>query len=142
MKDNSGIIRPLAICIFKNGDKILACLGKDEIKKNEFYRPLGGGIEFGESGEETIKREIHEELSEEITNIRYLGTFENIFSYNGKPHHEIVLVYNADFVNKKIYETNEIDVKEMDWFVAHWLSIEDCKSGKYLLYPEGLINIL
>ena len=74
-------IRPIAICLFRYENKILVAEGKDPIKDQTFYRPLGGGIEFGERSEETIRREIREELNEEVTALRYLGTLENIFVF-------------------------------------------------------------
>jgi hypothetical protein len=41
-------IRPLAICVFSQNGKILVCEGYDATTSDTFYRPLGGGIEFGE----------------------------------------------------------------------------------------------
>src|SRR6266568_4543117 len=47
-------IRPLAICVFSHNGCILAAEGVDPLKDNQvFYRPLGGGIEFGEYAEQT-----------------------------------------------------------------------------------------
>ncbi len=43
-------VRPLAICVFRHHDRILVMEGYDPVKKEHFYRPLGGGIEFGEPG--------------------------------------------------------------------------------------------
>ncbi len=136
-------IRPLVICVFKNDNKFLAALGTDTVKKNEFYRPLGGRIEFGERSEDALRREIIEEIGQEIENVKYLGTLENIFTYNGKSCHELVLVYNAEFVNEELYEMTEIDVDEENiWYKAHWISVEDCKSGKVKVYPTGLLELL
>ncbi len=135
-------IRPLVICVFKNDKKFLAALGIDTVKKNEFYRPLGGRIEFGERSEDALKRETMEELGQQITNIKYLGTLENIFTYNGKSCHELVLVYDAEFINKELYEMTEIDVDEENvWYKARWISVEDCKSGKVTVYPTGLLEL-
>ena len=78
-------IRPLAICVFRNKDRILVFEGYDPIKKQSFYRPLGGGIEFGEYGEEAVRREIMEELHTEIEDLSYLGMLENVFVFNGTP---------------------------------------------------------
>lgn len=143
MKDKSRVTRPLVICIFRNDDKILACLGKDTVKNTEFYRPLGGMIEFGEHSKDALRREIAEEISQDITNIKYLGILENIFTYNGKPHHEIVIVYDAGFEDESMYQLDEIKVNEVDiWYNAYWLRIEDCRNGKYLLYPEGLTDLI
>ena len=42
-------IRPLAICLFQNSGAILVSEGYDGVKGIHFYRPIGGGIEFGET---------------------------------------------------------------------------------------------
>ena len=41
-------IRPIAICVLRRHDEILVIEGRDESRDLTFYRPLGGGIEFGE----------------------------------------------------------------------------------------------
>ena len=133
--------RPLVICLFSNNGRILAAKGVDSVKQNEFYRPLGGMIEFGERSYEALKREILEETNQEITNLKYITTVENIFTYEGKAGHEIVMVYDAEFKDKSLYEKEDIDVTEGDiWCKAYWLNINDCKSGKMLLYPEGILE--
>ena len=37
-------IRPIAICLFRNANRILVSEGFDTIKQDYYYRPLGGGI--------------------------------------------------------------------------------------------------
>jgi len=70
----------------------------DSLKQDYYYyRPLGG-IEFGETSRDAIIREIREELSAEIEDVRWLGTLENIFTLDGEPGHEIVMVCHADFI--------------------------------------------
>lgn len=93
-------IRPLAVAVIEKDKKILAVKGYDDIKKETFYRLIGGGIEFGEKGEDTIKREFMEEFGFEPINIAYFTTAENIFKFNGVDGHEIVLVYKADLPDK------------------------------------------
>ena len=51
-------IRPIAICVFHNSNRILVFEGQDPVKGETFYRPLGGGIEFGESSEATIRQRV------------------------------------------------------------------------------------
>ncbi|WP_460164643.1 NUDIX domain-containing protein [Pseudomonas sp. S2_F03] len=52
-------------------------------------------MEFGETSAQAIVREVQEELGLAITDVRLLGTLENIFTYAGRPGHEIVQVYDA-----------------------------------------------
>ena len=136
-------IRPLVICLFRNDGRFLASLGTDSVKDQDFYRPLGGMIEFGETAEAALKREIREELGEEIKNIKYLGTFENLFTYEGKPGHEIILVFDAEFINSSVYEKDVIDVNEADfWYKAYWITYEEFHSGALTVYPVAIKEFL
>jgi 8-oxo-dGTP pyrophosphatase MutT (NUDIX family) len=137
-------IRPLVICIFSHNGKILVCEGIDTVKNETFYRPAGGGIKFQEKAEDALRREIMEETGEDIKNIIYLYTIENIFSYEGKPGHEIILVYDAEFVNKNMYEKEFIDITEPvdGWCRAYWKSPDEFGEGKLILYPDELLNLL
>ncbi|HAV77012.1 MAG TPA: NUDIX hydrolase, partial [Anaerolineae bacterium] len=105
-------IRPLAICVFRHNNRILVAEGYDPVKKQTFYRPLGGGIEFGERSEDTIRREIREEINVGVANLKYISTLENIFTFNGEHGHEIVQVYDGVLKEFGLYEQAEIVGKE------------------------------
>jgi 8-oxo-dGTP pyrophosphatase MutT (NUDIX family) len=143
MKKNR--IRPLAICVFRNRGRILVAEGYDPLKKQTFYRPLGGGIEFGEYSEQTIRRELMEEIGAEVHELKYLGTLENVFVFNGAPGHEIVQVYDGVLIDSGLYEQaviegNEADVDES--FNAVWKSLDEFGEEKSILYPTGLLELL
>ena len=139
-------VRPLAICVFRNQDRILVNQGYDQVKDKYFYRPLGGGIEFGETSLETICRELREEINVEVDkeSLTYLGTVENIFHFNGEPGHEIVLIYDGKLKDLDLYEQAVIAGKEANGeeFEAMWMSLDEFGTGKRILYPTGLAEIL
>jgi len=137
-------IRPLSICVFRNKDRILVFEGYDPIKKQSFYRPLGGGIEFGEYGEEAVRREIMEELHTEIEDLSYLGMLENVFVFNGTPGHEIVMVYDGALINSGLYDQSVIAVIEANGeeVRAMWKNLDEFGVGKSILYPVGLLEML
>ncbi len=136
-------IRVVALCIIKNGGKILVFEGVDKLKKQTWCRPLGGGIEFGERGEETVKREFREEIGAEIKNIKYLETLENIFIYNGAPKHEICFIFSGELADKSLYEKEEIvGTDSKGKFKAVWKPISDFRKGKLILYPSGLLDTI
>lgn len=139
-----GVIRPLAICIFKNEESILVAEGYDSVKRDYYYRPIGGGIEYGEPGSIAIKREVYEEIEADIINLNYIGTVENIFTYNGDLGHEIVMVYEAEFADRTIYQKQSITGKEDDGteFRLVWLPISEFSNGKLRLVPEALIDLI
>ncbi len=135
-------IRPLAICVFRRGDRILVSEGYDPVKQEQFYRPLGGGIEFGETGAEAVRRELMEELGAEVVEIRFIGALENIFTFNGEPGHEIVLVYDGRFADEGLYAREVIEGEEDEGlsFKAYWKPLDEF--GKAPVYPNGLLDLL
>ncbi len=138
-------IRPIAICIFRDNGRILVAEGFDGKKNQVFYRPLGGTIEFGEHSRDTIRLEMREEINAEVTDLRYLGTLENIFVYEGQPGHEIVQVYDARLADPSLYvqeiiEGYELDVDES--FKVVWKQLDDFGPGKPPVYPDGLLELL
>lgn len=143
MKTN--VIRPIAICVFQHDGRILAAEFYDSLKEQRFYRPLGGAIEFGEFSIDTVKRELIEELGAAVTDLRYLGTLENIFTYDGQTGHEIVMVYDGSFVDRSLYEQAILNGTDDDDTPvrAVWVNLADCAaSGAPPVYPTGLLELL
>lgn len=137
----SASIRPIALGIAKKDNKILVGIGYDKVKKQTFYRALGGGIEFGETSKDAVKREFHEEIHADIKVGELLGVTENIFTYQGKTGHEIVFLYSIEIPNgnfKNDYEIND----EVGKYNAVWVDIDDFKSGKKIIYPEGFLKYI
>jgi len=137
-------VRPIAIGIFRLGDSVLVAEGHDPVKNETFYRPLGGSIEFGEYGRDTVARELREEIGAEVTAGAFLAAIENIFVYDGKPGHEIVLIYEAEFNDKRFYEDMPIQGHDDGnlLFTALWKPLSFFRAGGAPLYPTGLLELL
>lgn len=127
-------IRPLAVAVVRHKNKILAMEGYDSVKQETFYRLIGGGIEFGERAEDTVVREFREELGLDIKVTRFLGVSENIFTYEGKPGHEIVLFFEAEFVAREMYD-KEIRTIEKELSENRIVWVEPVENLH--IYPEG-----
>lgn len=133
-------IRTVALCVFRDGDRILVLEGRDPAGERDFHRPLGGGVEFGESSAEAVVREIREEVGAEIADVRLLGVLENRFTYDGAPKHEVVFVFDARFVDAAHYEAPRITGNDNGVaFSAVWREIE---AHAPALYPDGLRELL
>jgi ADP-ribose pyrophosphatase YjhB (NUDIX family) len=136
------VIRPRAICLFRRGGSILVSFALDPRTGGRYARTLGGTIEFGERAEDAIRREIREELATDIRNPHLLGVLENIFDVDGERHHEIVFVFDADFVDPTVYDRVELPVNETACIApARWLSI-DAFGDELPIYPRGVIDLL
>ncbi len=139
----SGEIRVLALGLIRDDDRIFMSEGYDPVKQNTFYRALGGGVDFGETSLDALQREFQEEIQAELTNIRYLGCIENLFTFNGKPGHEIIQLYQCDFVDPKLYQIERTIFAEGDrQKAALWVDINRFKSGELRLVPEVFLDYL
>lgn len=134
-------IRPIVLGIVRKENKILVSEGYDKVKDEVFYRCIGGGIEFLENSKEALKREFKEELNIDIHIGKFLGIAENIFTYNGKNAHELILFYDVNIEDKDYKEKYHIidDDSESD---AMWIDIERFKNGELKLYPEEMFEYL
>ncbi len=136
-------VRPIAICVFRKDSSVFLAEGYDKTKDETFYRPLGGSIEFGEYGRETVARELREEIGAAVTNVRYLGTLENIFVFEGRPGHEIVLLFEGEFVEQSFYEKNRVEgLDTIGRIVAVWKPFDCFLKKEAPLYPDGLLSLL
>lgn len=133
-------IRPIVLGLVKKGNKLLVSKGYDKVKQQEFYRCLGGGIEFLEKSEDALKREFKEELNIEIKVDKFLGISENIFTFEGKDAHEIALLYDASIKEEDYKEKYKI-IDEED-SEAIWVDINRFKNKELILYPEQVFKYL
>ncbi|WP_440988774.1 NUDIX hydrolase [Haloarchaeobius baliensis] len=110
-----------------------------------FYRPIGGGIEFGETSAEALEREFREELGVELSAGPTVGTIENRFTWDGEPDHEIVVLREATFEDGLLYEREEfsgVDAGGAVEYDAGWFDLESVQERAEPLYPEGLVALL
>ena len=141
MGSTANIIRPIALGLFAKEDRILAKKDFDSRKQETFYRIPGGGIEFGETSEQALIREVGEEFAACIDKIKFLDVLENIFTYEGRPGHEIVFVYQAAFRDKQMYDKEELVVLDKPGReVLRWFPRQDLLAANF--YPHGIKRIL
>lgn len=126
-----------AMCLFRQDGRLLVSKGVDSVKNKSFYRLLGGHIEFGETAEAGIRREIVEELGSEIENLKLVSVIENIFTYEGREGHEIDFLFSGDLTNKGLNNQTILHVVEHNSldFDAEWIPISSVTSGEIPLYP-------
>ena len=135
-------IRALAIGVIWRGGEILVYEGHTPSPEEIFYRPLGGGIEFGEPAVDALAREFHEEIGARLEGIRYLDTLESIYVFDGCPGHELIRVYEARLAEASLYERDAWTFESEDGSMCPvlWKRLEDFPDDR--LYPVGLLELL
>lgn len=134
-------IRPIVLGLVIKDNKLLVSEGFDKVKNETFYRCLGGGIEFLEKSEEALKREFLEEINVDIIVKDFLGISENIFTYQGKKAHELILFYSIGISDDNYKEEYKV-IDDHGETIAKWIDINEFKNKNKILYPEEVFKYI
>lgn len=137
--------RPCAFVFLRSGDRILVSEMFDE-DEGAFYRPPGGGIEFGERSGDAAVREMREELGLELRadDLSLLGVIENLFEYRGEPGHEICFVYEAgvdDAILDRLDGARILEGAPPNSQIARIFHLPDLLATSPL-YPDDVVRLL
>lgn len=150
MKQITGAWRPSnsieakAIGLAKHEGRLLVGEVLNDDGSLKGWRPLGGGIEFGETAEDALKREFLEEMGSNIQIIGAPIVCENIFEHHGAKGHEIIFVFPISFEDLKIYTKDRFQIFEhtgsIHW--AEWVAIKRFQEGEFILFPPLIAKLL
>jgi NAD+ diphosphatase len=118
-------IDPAIIVLTTHEDSCL--LGRQVSWPEGRYSTIAGFVEPGESLEDAVAREVHEETNIQITNAHYLGSQPWPFP------NAIMLGFHADAVSSNI-RLNDGELADADWF-----SRDDLTQGQIALPPPQSI---
>ncbi|MGB3299019.1 MAG: NUDIX domain-containing protein [Phormidesmis sp.] len=145
-------IRPIALGLIEYADHVFVSRGQDPQTKALYCRFLGGGIEFGETSQNALMREFKEEIQAKLTDIEYITCLDNIFTFNGKPKHELIQLFRVRFVDDSFYQLDQaFPLVEGDGAAspaenrttqAVWLPIQQVLTGEARLVPESCLKFL
>jgi NAD+ diphosphatase len=104
-------IAPVVMALVRSGDSIL--LARSPRFPHGMYSALAGFVEAGEGLEQSLAREVREEVGLEIANPRY-------FSSQSWPFpHSLMIAFNCDHAG------GEIKVDPSEIAEAHWFSVDN-----------------
>jgi len=123
-------------------------------KNDDFWALVGGRVQMLESSDCALKREMKEELGEDIEINRLLWTVEQFFTSGDKNYHEISTIYLVTLQSESwiLNQKDAFNGPEGERLIYKWFNIDklnsiDIKPGflKEKLkalpnYPEQIIN--
>lgn len=100
-------LSPSMIVLVAREDELL--LARSPRFVSGVYSTLAGFVEPGESVEQCVSREVHEEVGVAVANVRYVGS-------QGWPFpHSLMLGFHADFAGGEIVMQAE-EIEDAGWF--------------------------
>lgn len=115
--------------IVKKDNKVLIGKRKD-IAGHDTWGFPGGHLEFGETPEEGVKREVLEETDLKIKNIK-LATITNDIRKEFKHNHYVTLFFTADYKSGDVINKEPHKCSEWKWIAWDFL----LSSTKDLFWP-------
>jgi len=106
----------------ENGD-LLACRRGNEPAKGTLDLP-GGFVDNAETGEETITREIKEELNGEVEQLEYIFSLPNLYEYSGLTVPTLDMFFNIRLKSTENLSASD-DVESLEFIPIDKLKPED-----------------
>lgn len=77
---------------------------------------MGGGLEFGDTIENTLKKEIAEEFCTDVLDYKFLGYRDVHREHNGKKTHWVAIVFNVLIDKNKVKNGEPHKFDALEWF--------------------------
>lgn len=137
-------IRVIAIGLHWRDGLLLAAEVRDDTGEIKGVRPLGGGVEFGETWQQALTREFREELDIVVTISGAPLVMENIYVHEGEAGHEIVFIADVQFPDDAFEGQKTVKFTEDSGVecIARWFDLNDLDNGEIYLFPTGLKELL
>ncbi|PQP88847.1 NUDIX hydrolase [Paenibacillus sp. AR247] len=120
-----------AACIILHRDKVLM----QRAEHNQLWFMPGGRVEFGETAEETIVREMMEEYGAPIYDRKLFWIIENFIDFPDRKLHELGMFFLVNLPRDHSIYHHVVEFQGMEeGFVNRWIDIDEL--DQYTVIPE------
>lgn len=133
-------IRPTAVAVLFNADRshhAVARFSPTAENPEGFHRLIGGGVDFGETSDEAIVRELREELGVQLGDRLLVDVIEEVFTVDGRPGHVIAFVYTGSIPDDHIGPAGAMFSDNGEPMRVEWRPVDDDQTP-IPLYPAGV----
>jgi NAD+ diphosphatase len=100
-----------SVIVDQQGRMVVLVRGK-EPGKGKWDLP-GGFVDPGETAEDAVQREVREEIGLEVTALRYLGSWPNVYEYMGVRYRTLDLGFSCEVKDIALVRPREAEVAEV-----------------------------
>lgn len=118
IEDNSAFNCRVNALIIKDNKILLT-----RLKTDDFWTFIGGKIQFGESSEQAVLREVKEETGAELQIDKTIALIENFFHLRGKDWHQYIFFYKLK-ADLEVFEGSR-DLKDDPRGEIKWFSLDE-----------------
>lgn len=120
-------------CHDGKGNILLSKRGKNSRDEQGTWDPGGGGVEFGDTVENTLRKEIAEEYCTNVLDYEFLGYRDIQRKHNGKETHWIAIEFKVLVDREKVKngEPHKFDAVE-------WFTLKNLPSPLHSQFPNFL----
>ncbi len=128
-------VRVCGVCIQEGKILLLNHIGIRE--NSDFWCPPGGGLQFGETIDECLKREFLEETNTKIS----VGKFLTVNEFVNPPLHAIELFYAVEIISGVPKKGIDPEMEEQIISDLRWFSLEEIKELSKETVHQVILNL-
>lgn len=130
--------RPTVYAIVPDGGRVLLT----KVRSTGKWGLPGGGVELGETLEETVKRELLEETGVQVAPVRLLHVVEAFFYYDplDQAFHAFQFIYLCRPLSRALAAPDQIQDGEAT--APQWVSVSDLREEDLQRYSQPLLGWL
>lgn len=110
------------VIVDERGRMVVLVRGK-EPGKGKWDLP-GGFVDPGETAEEALRREVREEIGLEVTGLRYLGSWPNVYEYMGVRYRTLDLGFVCEAAQVAQARPTENEIAEVLFLPSQEIDLE------------------